>query len=273
MSPHRTSAVEIVYGDGWNREPLAKACQAAHVDLGLAVSVLAVHAAYADRLGQSWLSAETVAKSASLGPRTVERAHAVLAASGDLVPVGWRKRCRLRQVQPGASPATYGGSEHRAPPPSMAEDAPMSAPPTVAVVGDDFRLTTASPPPPVADKPEPEPLLLSVETSTEVVSRGDARDSAHIGGDHPQAEPHPHEPNARRALGRIAQERHLAEHGWTVGGLVSLAYDVGNGNPWDGFRAIDAATVDSFDGSRNMLAVFATRLGVPLALVRDRLGL
>jgi hypothetical protein len=72
-------------------------------------------------------------------------------------------------------------------------------------------------------------------------------------------EPHKTEPNARAALARIRAERKLP---LTETELLDLAYEIGPDPYYDGFQAIDAATIASFNGARDIRKVLRSRLGL-----------
>lgn len=69
--------------------------------------------------------------------------------------------------------------------------------------------------------------------------------------------PHEHEPNAISALTTLCKDWHLS---LSADDLLPEAYRIGNGNPWDGYLEIKAATQQGFSGARNPDAVLRTRL-------------
>lgn len=68
---------------------------------------------------------------------------------------------------------------------------------------------------------------------------------------------HKHEQNAIDSLTRICRERRLP---LSAEDLLPEAYRIGNGDPWDGYLEISAATEKGFGGARNPAAVLRKRL-------------
>lgn len=68
---------------------------------------------------------------------------------------------------------------------------------------------------------------------------------------------HANEPNAIRALSDIQRSRRLA---LSANELLTEAYRIGDGDPWNGYLSIKAATEVSIAGARNPGAVLRARL-------------
>lgn len=70
---------------------------------------------------------------------------------------------------------------------------------------------------------------------------------------------HAYEPNARAALATLRTEAHL-----TTGAdeLLCLAYEAGNGDPWQGYQTVKAVTLDGLNGARDHSKVLRHRLGL-----------
>jgi len=69
---------------------------------------------------------------------------------------------------------------------------------------------------------------------------------------------HPHEINARKALAGMVRDFKLPT---TVEEMLVWAYEFGeDGNPYDGYRKIEAAAERSLAGSRDVMKVLRSRL-------------
>jgi len=94
-------------------------------------------------------------------------------------------------------------------------------------------------------------------SSTAVISTPDMSSRAVNPLERPARGQHPYEENARRSLTRIKRERHLP---LSVDELMRYAYQLGEGDPWEGYKHVSQRTEAKLDGSRNLAAVIRARL-------------
>ncbi len=99
-------------------------------------------------------------------------------------------------------------------------------------------------PPAISDPKLAGPPAISVEAPTRVLNS-------------PTGTNHQNEPFARSALTTLRTERRLP---LSIDELLTRAYTLGNGDPWDGYLRIKQATEAALTGARDAAAVLRARL-------------
>lgn len=216
----------------WHRDTYAEAVWASELP-PLQRLVALAYADHARDGDTSWVTYRRMRERTGLSRDAIARHNAGLIAAGWLqvvTPARQHRAAIYRLTIPEQSVSRTAEQSV-----SRTADVPSSTPPRSSSTPDD----TSSP----SRVPN-----LSTNPSTNHPPRG--------GRDFPE---HAYEPNARAALATLRTEAHLTT---SADELLCLAYEAGNGDPWQGYQAVKAVALDGLNGARDHGKVLRHRLGL-----------